>query len=375
MLSPKTEQLLNEVYYNVNHPSGFSNASRLYHTLKGNGVRLKDVREFLSQQRSHQLTRPNRYNYGRRRTVSMGLDHFWQMDLVELDHDAYSRRINKGINYLLTVIDVLSKYAWVVPLKTKSAQSVSTALESIFVTSQRWPNYITTDEGKEFYNSLVKKLLTRYKVHHFSVYSRMKASVIERFNRTLKERLYRYMIANGTRKFVDVVTSLVSGYNNTVHSVTKMRPAEVNMRNAPALARRLFGQRNVTSSTVLRKRDFKFKVGDFVRLSKAPRPFRKSYKGNYTQEIFIISSRRRTTREGLNLYKVRDFNDDTIKGSFYEEELQLYHKPPKWTVEKKLKYKGSKTKGNQQVYVKFQDFPDQFNRWITRKQLKQDYYS
>ena len=370
MLSPKSEQLLNETYYNVNHPAGFSNVSRLYRTLKGKGIRLKEVREFLSRQRSHQLTRPNRYNYARRRTVILGLDHFWQADLVELAHDTYSRRINKGVNYLLTVIDVLSKHAWVIPLKTKSAHSISRALDTIFVTSGRWPNYLTTDEGKEFYNSLVKRLLTKYKVHHFSAYSRMKASVVERFNRSLKEKLYRYMIANRTRKFIDVVPSLVSGYNSTVHSVTNMRPAEVTMRNAPA-----FGQGNVSSPSILKKREFKFKVGDFVRLSKTPRPFRKSYKGNYTEEIFIISSRHRTAREGINVYKVRDFNDETIRGSFYEVELQLYHKPTKWTVEKKLKYKGSKTKGNQQVYVKFQDFPDQFNKWITRKQLAQDYYS
>ena len=83
---------------------------------------------------------------------------------------------------MLTVIDVLSRHAWVVPLKTKSAQSVSRALETIFVTSQRWPNYLTTDEGKEFYNSHVKKLLAKYKVHHFSVYSRMKSSLSEHFN-------------------------------------------------------------------------------------------------------------------------------------------------------------------------------------------------
>ena len=183
------------------------------------------------------------------------------------------------------------------------------------------------------------------------------------------------MIANGTRKFIDVVPSLVSGYNNTIHTATKMRPAEINMFNAPTLARRLFGQSRASLSDNLQKRDFKFKVGDFVRLSKTPRPFRKSYKGNYTQEIFIISSRRRTTREGLNVYKVQDFNDETISGSFYEAELQLYHKPAKWTVEKKFKYKGNKRKGTQEVYVKFQDFPDQFNRWITRKQLAKDYYS
>lgn len=151
-----------------------------------------------------------------------------------------------------------------------------------------------------------------------------------------------------------------------------MRPDDVNMRNAPALARKLFGSGNTTKSTP-RKKDFQFKVGDFVRLSKTPRAFRKSYKGNYTEEIFVISSRHRTRREGLNIYKVRDFSGETIRGSFYELELQLFHKPDKWTVEKKLKYRGNKKKGNQQVYVKFQDFPDQFNKWIARKQLTNDY--
>ena len=153
------------------------------------------------------------------------MDHFWQPDLVELAHDAYSRRINKGVNYLLTVIDVLSRYAWVVPLKTKSAQAVRRALETIFVTPQRWPNYLTTDEGKEFYNSYVKNLLTKYKVHHFSVYSRMKCSLSERFNRTLKEKIYRYMIANITRKFIDVVPSLVSRYAWVVPLKTKSAQA------------------------------------------------------------------------------------------------------------------------------------------------------
>ena len=111
MLSTESEQLLNEIYYNVNHPAGFSNVSWLYHAVKGKGIKFKDVREFLSRQRSHQLTRPNRYHYTRRSTASRGLDHFWQADFVEFAHDAYSRRINKGVNYLLTVIDVLSRYA------------------------------------------------------------------------------------------------------------------------------------------------------------------------------------------------------------------------------------------------------------------------
>ena len=96
MLSTESEQLLNEIYYNVNHQAGFSNALRLHHAVKGKGIKFQDVREFLSRQRLHQLTTSNRYNYTRRCTVSRGLDHLWQADLVELAHDTYSRRINKG---------------------------------------------------------------------------------------------------------------------------------------------------------------------------------------------------------------------------------------------------------------------------------------
>jgi len=103
----------------------------------------------------------------------------------------------------------------------------------------------------------------------------MKSSLSEPFNHTLQEKINQYMIANDTRKCIDVVPSLVSGYNNTIYTVTKMRPAEINMFNTPALARRLFGRKNASlPANRQSKRDFKFKVGDFVRLSKTPRQFR-----------------------------------------------------------------------------------------------------
>ena len=186
------------------------------------------------------------------------------------------RRINKGRLFVDSYRRAL-RHAWGVRLKTKSAQSVSRALETIFVTSQgtRWPNYLTTDERKECYNSHVRKLLTNANYITLACTGRMKSSLSERFNRTLKEKIYHCMIANGTRKFIDVVPSLVSGYNNTIHTPTKMRPTKINMFNVPALARRHFGQSSASSSTNLQKRDFKFKVGDFVRFSKAPWPFRK----------------------------------------------------------------------------------------------------
>ena len=123
-----------------------------------------------------------------------------------------------------------------------------------------------------------------------------------------------------------------------------MRPAEIDMFNAPALARRLFGRKSTSlPANCQSKRDFKFKVGDFVTLSKTPRQFRKSYKGNYTQDIFIISSRRRMAREGLNLYKVWDFNNKT-EGRFTKQNYKSITNQPSGLLKKNWNIRAAKRK-------------------------------
>lgn len=115
-----------------------------------------------------ELHAPARRNFPRRRVLVRGRDDFWQADVVEMR--SYTR-VNKGYNYILTIIDVLRKYAWVLPFKSKNA---------------RHSRNLQTDQRKEFYNDTVQRLLKRYNVNHYSTYSVMKASVVERFNRTLK---------------------------------------------------------------------------------------------------------------------------------------------------------------------------------------------
>lgn len=104
-----------------------------------------------------------RKNFPRRRVIVRGYDDLWQADVVEMR--PYSRS-NKGYNYILTVIDVLSKYAWAVPLKSKSGNEMSETIAKIIRDGERCPTNFQTDRGKEFYNSNVQKVLKKHDINH-----------------------------------------------------------------------------------------------------------------------------------------------------------------------------------------------------------------
>ncbi len=146
-----------------------------------------------------------------------GIDDQWQADLVEMRKFSDS---NEGNNYILCVIDCFSKFAWGVPLKTKTGVEVKAAFENIF-NEGRVPDKIQFDEGKEFYNAQVKTLLTDKSIEFFSTHAGQKASTVERFNRSLKSRMWKYFTANETRKWRDIAENLVNDYNNTYHRTIK----------------------------------------------------------------------------------------------------------------------------------------------------------
>ena len=111
-----------------------------------------------------ELHKPARKNYPRRRVHMRGIDETWQADLVEML--PYARE-NNGYKYLLTVIDIFSKYAWAVPVKSKSGPDVTAAMQSVLIQG-RIPKNLHTDEGKEFYNAHFKDLMQRFNINHYS---------------------------------------------------------------------------------------------------------------------------------------------------------------------------------------------------------------
>ena len=164
-----------------------------------------------------------RKNCLRRTVVMKGIDDLWQADLVEMGN--YST-INNGYKYLLTVFDTFSKYAWAEATKTKNASDVSRAFEKI-LSLTRIPKNLQTDDGKEFFNKDFNKLMRKYSINHYSSYSVMKASIVERFNRSLKGMMWKEFSNNGTYHWIDIYKMLLKTYNENIHRTIKMAPTNV----------------------------------------------------------------------------------------------------------------------------------------------------
>ena len=128
----------------------------------------------------------------------------------------------------MTCIDVFSKYAWVVPVKSKSASEITWAFRNLLekLAYPRVPKRIQSDKGKEFLNKNVREYLQQNGVEHFTTWSDQKAAVVERFNRTLKNRIWQYFTASRTKYYFEILPALVNSYNHSLHRSIGMAPEE-----------------------------------------------------------------------------------------------------------------------------------------------------
>ncbi|XP_044592010.1 uncharacterized protein LOC123270136 [Cotesia glomerata] len=149
--------------------------------------------------------------------------------------------VNKGYKYLLTIIDIFSKYAWAVLIKSKSGVDVTSAMK--FVLQQGCvPRNLHVDQGKEFFYIEFKDLMKQHKINLYSTFSNLKASICERFNRTRKNKMWREFTARGSYKWTDILEDLVNIYNNTKHSTIKMKSADVTTAQEKQLLEKIYQQ-------------------------------------------------------------------------------------------------------------------------------------
>ena len=196
------------------------------------------VRAKLETSLGYTLHKPTRRHFRTLPVLVYAIDDQWVADLIEVGNIA---KVNRGYRYLLTVVDVLSKYAWVEPVKAKTGKDVAAAFEKI-LRQGRTPRRLQTDDGKEFYNKTFQALMKRKDIDHFSTSGDTKASVIERFNRTLKQRMYRYFTVKNTLKYVTVLKDLVLGYNRSYHRSIKMAPEQVTVQNELQVWKNLYAR-------------------------------------------------------------------------------------------------------------------------------------
>ncbi|KAK6175842.1 hypothetical protein SNE40_014222 [Patella caerulea] len=329
-MRPALNRMLTKIYYNPEHPVSYSGIYKLYSYLrqKNQPITLKDVRGWLSKQRSYTMHVTPKRRYKRDRIRVAGIDHLWGLDLADVSS---LKKHNNGHTFLLCVIDVLSKYAWVYPMKSKTARSIAQGFTHILESSQRKPISIQTDKGKEFLNKSFQTMLKDRGIGFYvSQNDDIKMAIVERLQRTLKRRMYHYFTKNNTFTYINVLQKIVNGYNNSKHRSIQMAPVKVHPGNQDRVMDILY--KKVTKP----KEKYAFNAGDYVRISESKHPFKKDYLGSYSEEIFQVVQRLRRDRP---VYKINDLQGVAIKGTFYREELIKVIPPKHYDIERVISRK------------------------------------
>ena len=225
---------------------------------EGSGVNTKLAPQ--NQQLAEELHKPIIKTFKKRKIHAAFKDNIWGADLADMQ---LLSRYNKVIRFLLCVIDIFIKYAWVVPLKDKKGVSTVTAFQSILKQSNRKPNKIWVSKGSEFYNASFKKWLQNKDIAMYSTNNEGKSVVAERFIRTLKSKIYKHITSISKNLCIDKLNHIVDEYNNTYHTKIKMKPVDVKDNTY------------INTDKEINNKDPKFKVGDHVRISKYKNIFAK----------------------------------------------------------------------------------------------------
>ena len=308
----------------------------------GSGAKLTSQIEQLAEE----LHKPIIRKFKKRKVYSAFKDNIWGADLADMQ---LLSKYNKGIRFLLGAIDIFSKYAWVVPLRDKKGISIAKAFQIILKQSNRKSNKIWVDKGSEFYNAFFKKWLRDNDIVMYSTHNEGKSVVAERFIRTLKSKIYKYMTSISKNVYIDKLDDIADEYNNTYYTTIKMKPDDVKDNTY------------INADKEINNKDPKFKVGDHVRISKYKNIFAKGYMPNWSEEVIDIKKVKNTVPR---TYVINDLNGEEIPGTFYEKELQKTNQE-EFRIEKVIRQKGDK------IYVEWKGYNNSFNSWIDKASLVQ----
>ena len=357
----RTNKYLKELYRDPKFPGAFTGARTFYNALvkykPKESKSFKDVKKALREFDSYTLHKPIRKPDLFRRTYTKRIGYLYQADLVDMTTKYLDD--NDGYRYIITIIDTFSKKAWAFGSERKTGQTLYDILNP-FLTENKCEK-IQFDQGSEFYNKKVLDLLKKLNIKHYSVHSDRKSAIVERFNRTLKTRMYRGFTALGSHRWVDILPDLVAGYNNSNHRSIGMAPNEVTPANEHIVRKRLFPE-------IEKKRQHTkpyFKVGDTVRISPIVEEFQKGYEQTYSNEVYEVSQVLKTYPV---TYKIKDYNDEELDGMFYKRELVHVNRSDRvFHINEMLGER--RRRGKKEYLVNFKSYPATLTEWIPHHRL------
>lgn len=287
-----------DVYYNPE--SGFIGEEKLYQKLKTFGITRKQIKSFLKKQELYQINkRPDTQGS----FIPAYPLHEFQIDLIYLE----DKHLNKA-SYGLCCIDVFTKKADIVLMKNKDESSTTAAMKTL-LNRMGSPEMVYCDEGNEFNNTKFKKLMDDHNIE--LILTLRHAPVVERFNRTIKEMLSKYLQASKSKTIINVLPVLIKNYNNSYHKTIEMAPNEVNEDNL------LEVYTNIWEKSNIRNRE-EINVGDKVRVLVKEKAYDKKYKARWSKEIHTVREKEgqfyfidKLTRTYLRAYLLKVVDNET----------------------------------------------------------------
>ena len=311
------ENILKKIYENVAHPAAFSSVYKLYKAAQNEdpSITQRQVIDWLNKNHAYTLHRRIVKKFYRRPVLVRGPQYQYQADLLFFKSLFHS---NRGIRYLLTVIDCFSRFACIVGVKSKESAGVLEALKQAFE-FMGYPKKLQTDKGGEFDSKLAIKFYEENNIIWFHTDQELKAQICERFNRTIREKLVKYMTAKKTFRYIDAIPDLIYAYNSSPHSSLggKIAPKDVNMKNRNKVYDILYGD-----YLKAKKKKNRFSEGDTIRITRFRDKIEKKNLSNFSNKLFTVVQVLNTNPPTYRIYDPED--DFIIPGAFYEPQMQKF---------------------------------------------------
>lgn len=326
-------------------------------------TRTKNINKILAQE----IYKPKFKHYETRRAISFYPNNVWSIDLA--DNKALMEH-NDNYRYMLNVVDVFSRYAWSVALKEKTGRVIVKAFEHIVSMNDGiYPQSLWSDQGGEFLNKDMTTWCNHHNIELYQTFGVSKSAIVERFNRTIKTKMWRYFTEARTYNWINVLQKLIKDYNNTKHRSINMTPAHAHELRGSDINDLFEHQYKEQAAN---KNKAKFQVGDVVRISRMKDIFEKGYHPNWSMELFIVTKALDTIPW---TYHIKDLLDNDIKGSFYEQELQKSDqsiKDDEFLVESVLDTRTitRNRKKIKQGLVKWLGYSNAHNQWVDLSEIK-----
>ena len=324
------------------------------------------------------------------RVVVSAPGYQWQADLADMQGQLHSNRLgHKHMRYILTVVDCFSRYAWAEAVERKDPTTVAAAFDLILERAKRErrgpPHKLQTDRGTEFMGKPFQRMLRKWGIGHFHTYQQeVKAGMVERFNRSLKSRLYRLMTYRGNKRWVDALQKVVQGYNATEHSALGMAPSDVTDENMHHVRSRLYDgvgrYRDRPPAPGGTEKPPRFKVGDHVHTTLEKKEFHTGYTPNFTTEVFVVTRVMHSRKQGF-MYKLKDLSNESILGRYTESELTPAASSGTGQEHQRGRGVNSSSvieidrvvrvdRARGKVLVRYKGYPESANRWLDASALE-----